>query len=583
MTDMEGRNYQIISTLATGGTAVLYKAIQRSLDREVVIKRLHSHLTSDANFTKRFEVEAKAAASLDHENIVRIIDSGTSQGNYFIVMEYIDGFSLSEILERHGPLDDEIAMLIAREICIGLDHAHQHGIIHRDVKPANIMITATGQVKITDFGLAKLIGSQLQHTVADTLLGTPLYMSPEQAIGEGIDGRSDIFSLGTICYEMVTGRQPFIGNTYAAVIQKIIEGHIPHPNRINEKVSPEADRIIMKALSREPSKRFGTALEMARTIEACVGQEKVWSIRNRLRRLAGGSDPAVTVAGSAPAPLRRRGSARRWAAGIAAAAVIASMGYTALERPDIISGLKERAERAVEGFRSETPAGLLEASDTPGGPIESLLTAAADSVTAVEDSLAVETLPAEPLLAAGPPEGIAPEPDTIASEPEPVHAADPPAAREEEPATPEETAPAVGLIDIYVEPEAEIQIDGRWRAATGRFGPVELPEGPHDVVLRQQGYRDYMERIVIRRGELSRRRIELQRVTGGLDFSTVAGASVFVNGKFHGTTPLRTALQLPAGKYLVELKKHGYLTWTGEVDIPSNETLSLKINMIQRQ
>ena len=582
MREMEERNYQILSTLATGGTAVLYKAIQKSLDREVVIKRLHSHLTSDTNFTRRFEVEAKAAASLDHENIVRIIDSGNSEGNYFIVMEYIDGFSLSEILEKHGLIDDELTLLIAREICIGLDHAHQHGIIHRDIKPANIMITATGQVKITDFGLVKLIGNQLQHTVADTLLGTPLYMSPEQAIGDGIDGRSDIFSLGTICYEMVTGTQPFTGNTYAAVIQRIIEGHIPHPCRVNEKVSPEASRIIMKALSREPSKRYGTALEMARTIETFIGQEKVWSLRNRVRRLVGGYDPVETIAESATRR-RRRGSAKKWLTGMAAAAVVIASGFTAVERPDIIRGLRMKVEGVLSELSSEKPEGLLDASSTPGGSMESMFIAAADTGAVETDSLTAVTETFDPVSPAGPPEGIAPEPDTLAAITEPIREEASSDGRDEKPVVEEEPAPAVGLIDIYVEPEAEIHIDGRWRASTDRFGPVELTAGPHDITLRQRDYREYTERIVIRKGELSRRRVELQRVTGSLDFTTVAGASVFVNGKFHGTTPLKNSIQLPSGKYLVELKKHGYLTWTGEVDIPSSGKLSLKINMIQRQ
>ncbi len=582
MREMEERNYQILSTLATGGTAVLYKAIQKSLDREVVIKRLHSHLTSDTNFTRRFEVEAKAAASLDHENIVRIIDSGNSEGNYFIVMEYIDGFSLSEILEKHGLIDDELTLLIAREICIGLDHAHQHGVIHRDIKPANIMITATGQVKITDFGLVKLIGNQLQHTVADTLLGTPLYMSPEQAIGDGVDGRSDIFSLGTICYEMVTGKQPFTGNTYAAVIQRIIEGHIPHPCRVNEKVSPEVSRIIMKALSREPSKRYGTALEMARTIETCIGQEKVWSLRNSVRRLVCGYDPVETVAEYTPGR-RRRGSAKKWLAGLAAAAVVIASGYTVVERPDIIRGLRTKVEGVLSGLSSEKPEGLLDASSTPGGLMESMFTAAADTGAVETDSLAAVTETFDPVSPAGPPEGMAPEPDTLAAVTEPVREEISSDGHDEKPVVEEEPAPAVGLIDIYVEPEAEIHIDGRWRASTDRFGPVELPAGPHNITLKQRDYREYTERIVIRKGELSRRRIELQRVTGSLDFTTVAGASVFVNGTFRGTTPLKNPIQLTSGKYLVELKKHGYLTWTGEVDIPSSEKLSLKINMIQRQ
>jgi serine/threonine protein kinase len=579
--EMEGRNYQIICTLATGGTAVLYKAMQKSLDREVVIKRLHSHLTSDKNFTRRFEVEAKAAASLDHENIVRIIDSGTTQDNYFIVMEYIDGLSLSEILEKNGPLDEELALLIAREICIGLDHAHQRGIIHRDIKPANIMITMTGQVKITDFGLAKLIGSQLQHTVADTLLGTPLYMSPEQAIGNNIDGRSDIFSLGTICYEMMTGRQPFSGNTYAAVIQKIIDGHIPHPSRINENISPEADHVVMKALNREPSKRFGTALEMARTIEDFVGQEKVWGLRNRIRRLAGGGT-VVTQTMTAAEPRRRR-HVKKWIAGIAAAAVISAAGYTIVERPDIIRGLKDKVDGVLSGLKSEPQNELVEASETPGGMMESVFTTPPDSGLAAADTSMSQPSESDPLISAGPPDGFEPDPDTLAAVREdPPVMTTPDPVEEEIPIEPE-PEPAIGLIEIYVEPEAEIHIDGHWRASSSRFGPVELPAGPHNITLSQLNYNDYSERIVIRKGELSRRRIELQRVTGGISFTTIAGASVFVNGKFHGTTPLRNPIQLPSGKYLVELKKHGYLTWTGEVDVPPSETLTLKINLIQRQ
>jgi hypothetical protein len=270
---------------------------------------------------------------------------------------------------------------------------------------------------------------------------------------------------------------------------------------------------------------------------------------------------------------------KRWITGIAAAAVVTAAGYAALERPDIVREIRARAERAIDGFRSERSDDLLPASDSPNGTMEEIFTAAADTTDLAADSLAADAA-VDPVQAAGPPEGIAPAPDTLAAATEP---ADDPPPVEEEPVVEEEPAPAVGLIDIYVEPEAEVHIDGRWRASTDRFGPLELEVGPHDVTLRQQGYREYTERIVIRKGELSRRRIELQRVTGSLDFKTVAGASVFVNGKFHGTTPLKVPIQLPAGKYLVELKKHGYLTWTGEVDIPSSETLSLKINMIERQ
>ncbi|MDD3643502.1 MAG: serine/threonine-protein kinase, partial [Candidatus Krumholzibacteria bacterium] len=288
---MQSRNYRIIRTLATGGTAVLYQAVQTSLDREVVIKCLHPHLTADGSFTRRFEVEAKAAASLDHENIVRIIDSGISEGRYFIVMEYIDGPSLGRVIERRGKLERDAALLIAREICLGLEHAHRRGIVHRDIKPANIMVTSAGLVKITDFGLAKLCRSELQQTVADTLLGTPLYMSPEQAAGESVDGRSDLFSLGTICYEMLTGEQPFIADTYAAVIQKIIGGQVRPPSRLVPSLDAAADRIVMRALSRDPSRRFESAAAMRAEIEAALGMDAGYSSRESIRRLAGSAEP----------------------------------------------------------------------------------------------------------------------------------------------------------------------------------------------------------------------------------------------------------------------------------------------------
>jgi hypothetical protein len=378
---------------------------------------------------------------------------------------------------------------------------------------------------------------------------------------------------------MVTGSQPFSGSTYAAVIQKIIEGRIPHPSKLNAGVSAEAGGIIMKALSREPSRRFGTALEMARAIEAYAGQEKVWSLRNRLRRLVAGPDPASAASPDIRIRRRRPRRARRWVGGLAAAAVLSAAGYAAVQNPDVFRDLASRARTAIEDLRGRAPGETIEASGTPGGSMAGAFTSTADTSASAPDTSSVPAGGAEPVRPAGPPEGTAPDPDTIFV----PASAEPAPGPEQEQAIEEEPAPSVGLLDIYVRPEAEIHVDGRWRASAERFGPVELEEGPHDITLRQRDYREYSERIYIRRGELSRRRIELQRVTGRLDFLTTAGASVFVNGKFHGTTPLGSPLQLPAGRYLVELKKHGYLTWSGEVDIPAEETLSLKIIMTRRQ
>ncbi|RJR26690.1 MAG: serine/threonine protein kinase, partial [Candidatus Latescibacterota bacterium] len=319
--------YRIERALATGGTAALFKAVQVSLDRPVVVKRLHAHLAAEPGFAERFATEAKAAARLDHANIVRIIDFGRDDAGHYIVMEYVDGPSLKEVLAARPVLGDDLALLVAREICLGLDHAHRRGVVHRDIKPANVMIGRDGRVVITDFGLAKLHRPDAQQTLASTLLGTPLYMSPEQAAGEAIDGRSDLFSLGTICYEALTGAQPFFGDTYAAVIRKILNGVSAGPKRLRGDVRPATDAVVMKALELDPAKRFRDAAEMASAIEAALDPETIASSRASLRLLACGEDAVPHRVRRLPGKRRASSPARvtAIAAGAAALLVLAAV------------------------------------------------------------------------------------------------------------------------------------------------------------------------------------------------------------------------------------------------------------------
>lgn len=580
---MESRNYQIISTLATGGTAVLYKAIQKSLDREVVIKKLHSHLTSDRNFTRRFELEAKAAASLDHENIVRIIDSGASRDNYYIVMEHIDGITLKDILEKHGTIKEDLALLIAREICLGLDHAHQRGIIHRDIKPANIMVTGDGQVKITDFGLAKLRQSHLQETMSDTLLGTPLYMSPEQAIGEGIDGRSDLFSLGTICYEMITGKQPFIGENYAAVIQNIIHRSIRPPSRINSHTSAETDSIVMKALSREPGKRFRTALEMAREIESVLGRERVIDVRERLKRLVVG-DLGLEKTRAEKSIRRPRRKRRMLPLAIAAVIVSVMAAWVSLDperSADLQSRLISLTVREPASPEGTNLLGAQSGMETMNiFPVSAVVADSSEADSSMK-SPPDSTLPADRSAAA---EAWEPGPPAVEpAETEKEVPAEPPAraAEETKPVDEGPTEPAreFGYVDIIVEPEAQILIDGAFRVSGNRFGPVEIEAGVHSITCRQKDFFDYNETITITKGELSRRRVYLVQKKGKLAILTEPGIRVFVDGKFIGITPLASPMDLTTGKHLVDLKKSGFKDWSNEVFIPSEEVVNLRVRL----
>lgn len=563
MTEHDERNYQILNTLATGGTAVLYKAIQTSLDRHVVVKRLHSHLISDPNFTKRFEIEAKAAASLDHENIVRIIDFGSSHDNYYIVMEYIEGLSLKELLDKHGALDPELALLVAREICLGLDHAHQHGIIHRDIKPANIMITSDGQVKITDFGLAKLHQAQTHQTVANTLLGTPLYMSPEQAIGDTVDGRSDLFSLGTMCYEMITGTQPFLGDNYAVVIQNILHGSIPQPSKLRKNITSEVESTIMKALCREAGKRYRTALEMARAIETITGQEAILSAKRRLKQLVQGK--GCTEAIRKPASSTRQRRPRRLLPVMLTAAALAISAAVYILNPGAIDVLKTKlsAMRTPDPTPAPVEARVLGSGDMfvsmPIDPIQPL--AVADSTASgpevPEDTVSVVQKPAGTVTAVI-------ESDTVEKEPE---------------TPPPPPQPAIGYLDIAVEPGAAVYIDGEKKTDGTHTGTIELEAGIHSIRCEKKGYREYSESVTITRGEMSKRRIILQRVEGGVFFNTTPGAMIYINGEYRGLTPTGRPIMLPTGNCRIELKKAGYKTWSNDVYIPPDETIWLDIKL----
>jgi len=260
------RNFLIQEPIARGGMATVYKAVQTSLDRVVAVKELHSHLVHDKSFIERFEREAKSAATLKHENIVDIIEYGQEGEEYFLAMEYVPGESLKDLLTKAGIVPIEMALFIAEEVLKGLEHAHARGITHRDIKPANILLSKEGGVKIADFGLAQAADVSTL-TVTGALVGTPAYMSPEQAAGRKVDCRSDLFSLGVVLYELLCGEKPFMGETYSAVITRILTGEPQPLGELNPLVTPELWRIAERALAKDPDRRYQSAADMRRDLE----------------------------------------------------------------------------------------------------------------------------------------------------------------------------------------------------------------------------------------------------------------------------------------------------------------------------
>ncbi len=262
--------YKIVETLGRGGMAIVYKANDLKLGRDVTFKVLKSDYIEDKGFIKRFNTEARAAAQLAHTNIVNVYDVGNDGDIYYIVMEYIDGFTLNELIYKKAPLDNELACDLAMQIAAGLENAHAHGVIHRDIKPENILLTKIGGklvAKVTDFGIAK--ANSVETTQGD-YMGSVHYFSPEQAKGDDVDQRSDLYSLGIVLYQMVTGTIPFEGNSALDLAMKHIKAPIPDPRNINPNVSQEIIEIIKKACAKEPKNRYQNARAMYEALKIAL-------------------------------------------------------------------------------------------------------------------------------------------------------------------------------------------------------------------------------------------------------------------------------------------------------------------------
>lgn len=264
-----GNRYELLEKIGSGGMAIVYKARCRLLNRYVAIKMLRAEFNEDAEFLKRFETEAQAAASLSHPNIVSVYDVGIHNKLHYIVMEYVEGITLKEYLVNNGPLPIEKIVDFGTQIASALEHAHAKKIIHHDIKPHNIMITEEGLLKVTDFGLARAVSAST--TIAGVgAIGSVHYASPEQARGGFTDEKSDIYSLGVSMYEMTTGRVPFDGETPVAVAIKHLQKEPTPPSAIAPDVPQSLENIILKSMEKEPSKRFQSAMEVTAALRSVL-------------------------------------------------------------------------------------------------------------------------------------------------------------------------------------------------------------------------------------------------------------------------------------------------------------------------
>jgi tRNA A-37 threonylcarbamoyl transferase component Bud32 len=306
--------YEIGDPLGRGGMAQVFRGTDRLLGRPVAIKVLDRRYRDDAKFQTRFRREAQAAAGINHPNVVSIYDTGSQESSHYIVMEYIDGDTLGDILQREGALPSHRAVAIADSVAQALEAAHQKGMVHRDVKPGNIMVDRSGTVKVLDFGIARAAADDTL-TQTGVVLGTAAYLSPEQAQGETVDARSDVYSLGCVLYEMLTGRQPFTADSPLGVAYKHVREEPIPPSQVDPDIPPEVEAVVMTALAKDPAARYPSGGAMREALSAAATGEMPAAVGAAAvtEPLAGG-DTAVmpeTVPPGVPPP-GGRGGLPRW-------------------------------------------------------------------------------------------------------------------------------------------------------------------------------------------------------------------------------------------------------------------------------
>ncbi|MFQ1004188.1 Stk1 family PASTA domain-containing Ser/Thr kinase [Modestobacter sp. SSW1-42] len=488
-----GERYEIGGVLGRGGMAEVHRGRDLRLGREVAVKVLRQDLARDPSSQVRFRREAQAAASLNHPAIVAVYDTGedrTATGaTPYIVMEYVEGETLRDLLRSEGRLSPERAMSLTADICAALDFSHRNGIVHRDVKPGNVMITPQGTVKVMDFGIARAVSdSAATMTSTAAVIGTAQYLSPEQARGEGVDARSDVYSAGCLLYELVTGTPPFTGDSPVAVAYQHVREDPRTPSSINPAIPPALDAILLKAMSKNPANRYQSAADMrADLLRAVAGQRveatPVMSEADRTTII--GAAPAGYDEGQWDGQDEDRGSRKTLIAAIVGGLVLLALvvvGIVVLNSggdqeptapavvqvavPDLSGRTEEAATTALTSARLTLGEVSTEASDTVAegqvvrtdpasgtqvaeqSPVDLVVSAGPDSI-GIPDLAGRETADARERLQAAGFTGSVSTDQVDSLEPEgTVVESDPPAGTETAPDTPIRLKVSTGTIDL---------------------------------------------------------------------------------------------------------------------------------------
>jgi len=580
---------------------IVYQGFDPVIGRTVAIKTMLTEGLTPAefeDFKARFQREAQAAGILNHPNIVTVYDFGEDNGVLYLAMEFLEGKSLQDIVEEEGVLAPERIIPIYEQVCAALDEAHSHKIIHRDVKPANIMILHSGLVKVTDFGIAKILSTGM--TQAGQILGTPNYMSPEQVRGRQIDGRSDLFSLGVILYELVTGEKPFAGQNITTVIYRIVNENPIPPRELDATIHPGLSYVIQKALAKNPDERYQTCRELAEDLK-------------NYKKLGGAVAPGETVIVRAP-PIGRGAGEAKPVTPVKPQPTRLPPPVTAAEQPiprpvsiQVIPPVQARPAKssstpwvvvlllvlAAGGgayyYYFLMPQPRVQVSSMPPPlppPAVQTPTGAAPAAGQVD---ATQPQPSDQPTGAGGevPTSQAPTPSEAIPTEAPSDVAQPPATSREsapKPApsqgpAPSETRPPPAAAGVRASqrpgslmvssniPGAQITVDGKSDPAwITPFTVPNLTPGLHSVVVVKQGYTVAQRNVTIEAGVVTPLNVELGVPTGEINIvTTPPGVDVLIDGEPAGKTPVQKALSV--GKHTFTLQAPGMEPYTSNFEI----------------
>jgi TonB family protein len=541
--------YQITGTLGYGAMGAVYKAFDPLIKRPLAIKTVRLDIPRQSPqyraFIDRFRHEAQISGTLSHPGIVTLFDLGEENGDPFFAMEFVDGRTIADVLAEGTRFKPEKVIGLVSQMAAALDYAHSRGIVHRDIKPANLILYDGDKVKVTDFGIAKLQDAEITHSGA--LLGTPSYMSPEQAMGEKLDGRSDIFSLGVVAFEMLSGLQPFPGPNVTSILYKLVHvDPVEPPNLELFGLLPQKWReVFQKVLAKKPENRYQTASAFVQDLEYCLGS---W--------FSGlGSEETVTLQLAAPA-------------GAVAAREDVATATIPLARLPVASAREASASTPAAAADEET---LVLATEAALGDTATLVLSPAAAPASVPEA------PPRPAEAAGTEETIvlakAASPSASApAQPAVATGPAPPVALRRRPGLPASWALGGGatLLVVLLALAALAFWPRRPAAASGPPQPAAAPEAhlaPPPAAPRRA------EAAPVRAPRTAPKpHRALVPATGLADvLSTPAGAAVSVDGKLVGHTPLR-ALSLPSGQRQLEIALAGHETWTSVLEVVAGET-----------